>query len=137
MPTTKKVNYTPAQEKEMDETYPTSKDSTDEDRADAIKALASKFGKTEPSIRSKLSNMGIYIVPKTVSKVSGAVVVRKPELVAQLAEKLGLEGEDIKKVDSGIKATKGFLELVLAQMSHLEVRIAEFEAPAQPETETA
>jgi len=126
MTTIKTPNYSEKQETEMDTLYTGA--TTDEERANVVEALRTAYDKTPASIRSKLSRMGIYIKPAKVSKATGGVVVRKPELVAQLAEKLGLEGNDVKKVDSGNKATKTFLELVLAQMSYLEERIAEFEA---------
>ena len=118
MTTAKTPNYSDSQEQELESVYTAS--NTDADRKEDVKNLAVKFGRTEASIRSKLSNMGIYIKPEKVSKATGEKVVRKPELVAQLAEKLGLEGDDVKTVASLEKATIPALKAVIAQMTFLE-----------------
>lgn len=129
MPTTKKVNYTEAQEQEMKAVYESceNEDRTiaDTQRSQAVEQLAIKFGKTPASIRSKLARMEVYIRPEKVSQATGKKAVRKPELTAQLALKLGVPA---KETVSGEKATKSFLEMVLLQMTTLENRITELEA---------
>lgn len=139
MTTVKKVNYTPAQEEEMKTVYTSISEDAENDtkRAEVVASLALKFGKTDASIRSKMSREGYYIRPEKVSTATGKKVVRKPVLVAQLADKLGLEGDNRKKVASGEKATKSFLELVIAQMTFLEKRIAEFEAIEEQDIEVS
>jgi len=102
--TTKVVNYTD----EMVETIVSVYEAAPE-RA-TVDALAEKFGKTPRSIIAKLSTLGIYKAPARVTK-SGAPVVKKEALVAEINNKLGVE------LPSLVKANKQDLEALFAALS--------------------
>ena len=102
--TTKVVNYTD----EMVETIVAVYEAAPE-RA-TVDALAEKFGKTPRSIIAKLSTLGIYKAPARVTK-TGAPVVKKEALVAEINNKLGVE------LPSLVKANKQDLEALFAALS--------------------
>ena len=102
--TTKVVNYTD----EMVETIVSVYEAAPE-RA-TVDALAEKFGKTPRSIIAKLSTLGIYKAPARVTK-TGAPVVKKEALVAEINNKLGVE------LPSLVKANKQDLEALFAALS--------------------
>ena len=102
--TTKAVNYTD----EMVETIVSVYEAAPE-RA-TVDALAEKFGKTPRSIIAKLSTLGIYKAPARVTK-TGAPVVKKEALVAEINNKLGVE------LPSLVKANKQDLEALFAALS--------------------
>ncbi len=79
-----------------------------------IEALAVLAGKSTRSIVAKLSREGVY-----TSKVKAKAEVRvtKDELVAQIAEHIGVDEETI---DSLEKATAGTLKIVLAALQKAE-----------------
>ena len=77
-------NYTDEMVAHMEEVY-----SANPTRATA-EELAVEFEKPVRSIIAKLSNMGIYKAQARTTK-SGAPVVRKEELVAQIQESLGTQ----------------------------------------------
>ena len=101
---TKVVNYTD----EMVETIVSVYEAAPE-RA-TVDALAEKFGKTPRSIIAKLSTLGIYKAPARVTK-TGAPVVKKEFLVAEINNKLGVE------LPSLVKANKQDLEALFAALS--------------------
>lgn len=101
---TKVVNYTD----EMVETIVSAYEAAPE-RA-TVDALAEKFGKTPRSIIAKLSTLGIYKAPARVTK-TGAPVVKKEALVAEINNKLGVE------LPSLVKANKQDLEALFAALS--------------------
>ena len=101
---TKAVNYTD----EMVETIVSVYEAAPE-RA-TVDALAEKFGKTPRSIIAKLSTLGIYKAPARVTK-TGAPVVKKETLVAEINNKLGVE------LPSLVKANKQDLEALFAALS--------------------
>jgi hypothetical protein len=101
---TKAVNYTD----EMVETIVSVYEAAPE-RA-TVDALAEKFGKTPRSIIAKLSTLGIYKAPARVTK-TGAPVVKKEALVAEINNKLGVE------LPSLVKANKQDLEALFAALS--------------------
>jgi len=101
---TKVVNYTD----EMVETIVSVYEAAPE-RA-TVDALAEKFGKTPRSIIAKLSTLGIYKAPARVTK-TGAPVVKKEALVAEINNKLGVE------LPSLVKANKQDLEALFAALS--------------------
>ena len=101
---TKVVNYTD----EMVETIVSVAEAAPE-RA-TVDALAEKFGKTPRSIIAKLSTLGIYKAPARVTK-TGAPVVKKEALVAEINNKLGVE------LPSLVKANKQDLEALFAALS--------------------
>jgi len=76
-----------------------------------VEALAGQFDKPKRSIISKLSNIGIYIPASKGKTKTGAPVVRKDELVAEIQASLGVE------VPTLAKATKGDLEKLLGALS--------------------
>lgn len=94
--TIKSVNYTPAMVEDMIAVYqeaPTS---------DTVEALAKQYDKTTRSIIAKLSAEGVYVKQDRVGKTkTGADVIKKSDLVAQITEALG--GLDIPSLE---KATK-------------------------------
>ena len=101
--TTKAVNYTD----EMVETIVSVYEAAPE-RA-TVDALAEKFGKTPRSIIAKLSTLGIYKAPARVTK-TGAPVVKKEALVAEINNKLGVE------LPSLVKANKQDLEALVSAL---------------------
>jgi hypothetical protein len=71
--------------------------------------LAKVFGRTEASIRAKLSNLGVYEKPvKDATKKDGETKSSaKAEIVVNLAILLGLKMEDLASLE---KATKNDLQ---------------------------
>lgn len=106
-------NYTDAQVEQM----------TDEYNAnpvlDTVKALAAEFGKSVPSVRGKLSNLGIY--KPQVKATSTKTVVRKDELVGQLESIFGIE------VPSLVKATKADLEALVSKVLVMKEGLVAFQ----------
>ena len=70
-----------------------------------VEALAETFGKSTRSIIAKLSREGVYVAqPKTTK--SGAPVVRKGEIVAEITQLLGVHESDTMTL---VKASKADL----------------------------
>lgn len=83
---------------------------------ETVANLATLFGKSTRSIVAKLSREGVY---KAKAKEKSEARVTKDEMVAKIAEHLGVPEETI---DSLEKATLGTLKLVLAALeAHDEV----------------
>lgn len=97
-------NYTAEMETAMTERY------TASPTRETVAALAAEFEKTERSVISKLSNLGVYQKAEATTK-SGKPIVRKSELVAQINETFGIE------VPSLEKASKADLEALVAAVS--------------------
>lgn len=74
---------------------------------ESVEALATAFGKSVRSVVAKLSREGVY---KSKAKARGEVRVTKDELIARIAEHIGVAEETI---DSLEKATAGTLKIVL------------------------
>ena len=74
---------------------------------EAVEALAAATGKSVRSIVAKLSREGVY---KSKAKAKGEARITKDELVAKIAEHIGVAEETI---DSLEKATAGTLKIVL------------------------
>lgn len=72
-----------------------------------VDALAAEFDKTPRSVIAKLSALGVYVKPTPVTK-TGAPVVRKSEIIAQIQDALGGEFPSLEK------ASKADLEALLA-----------------------
>ena len=72
-----------------------------------VATIAEKFGKTTRSIIAKLSREGVYEAEKRVTK-TGEAVITKAQLVAQIAEKVGVDS-----VESLAKATKQDLQTLV------------------------
>jgi len=64
-------------------------DYQDNPTKDTVAKLASEFNKTTRSIVAKLVREGVYVAAPRVTK-TGAPVVRKSELVAQIQDQLGI-----------------------------------------------
>ena len=75
-----------------------------------VDALADQFEKTPRSIIAKLSALGVYQKPERVTK-TGAPVVKKETIVAEINSKLGVE------LPSLVKANKQDLEALFAALS--------------------
>lgn len=93
------VNYTEDMVASMTEQYEA------EPTMATVEALAAQFNKPKRSIISKLSNIGIYVPASKGKTKTGAPVVRKDELVAQIKASLGTN-----QLDSLAKASKADLE---------------------------
>ena len=57
-----------------------------------VEALAETFGKSTRSIIAKLSREGVYVAQPKITK-AGAPIVRKADIVADIASVLGVELE--------------------------------------------
>lgn len=77
---------------------------------EAVEAIATAVGKSTRSIVAKLSREGVY---KSKAKAKGEARVTKDELVAKIAEHIGVAEDTI---DSLEKATAGTLKIVLAAL---------------------
>jgi len=75
-----------------------------------VDSLAERFDKSPRSIIAKLSTLGIYQAPTRVTK-TGAPVVKKEFIVAEINSKLGVE------LPSLVKANKQDLEALFAALS--------------------
>jgi hypothetical protein len=118
MTTVKKTNYTEAQEKRLAAVYkPTA---SEVDRASQMVALSNEMGRTIPSIRSKLSNMKLY-----VAKVQAAAKgkrVSKAEIVTTISEVENL------KNDSFFNSLDSVNRDVLLWIASLQLKAFDLEA---------
>ena len=105
--TDKTPNYTKEQTEQLVNEYRAAE--SDADRKAVVDAIAQEFGKKPASVRAKLSSLNEYIKPAAVTK-NGEPVVRKAQLVTQIAEALELDEESIGSME---KATKSALHKVL------------------------
>jgi hypothetical protein len=111
--TEKTVNYTDAMVEALYAGYdPTA---SDEVRKAQVKALAVEVGRSEPSVRAKLTREKIY---KTLTKApAGKATIRKAQLVTAIAAKLDVD-EDV--IGSLEKATKNALIRVYNALPSVE-----------------
>ena len=70
---------------------------------DTVESLANEFDKSVRSVIAKLSREGVYVAQPKVTK-TGEPVVRKQELVAEVAEHFGIE------IPTLVKASKADLQ---------------------------
>ena len=70
---------------------------------ETVDNLASQFGKTTRSVIAKLSREGVYVAQPKVTK-SGEPVVRKQELVSEVADHFGIA------IPTLVKASKADLQ---------------------------
>ena len=105
----KTVNYTPEMVEIMTEKY------TQDPSEGTVEDLANDLGKTKRSIISKLSSLNLYVRKEKVTK-AGKPIVKKSELVIQVAEALGLEG-----LESLEKANKADLEKLVAAFERFDI----------------
>ena len=85
-------------------------DYQDNPTKDTVAKLASEFNKTTRSIVAKLVREGVYVAAPRVTK-TGAPVVRKSELVAQIQDQLGI------LLPSLEKASKQDLEILASAIT--------------------
>ena len=90
-------------------------DYTDSPTPETVAKLASEFSKTTRSIVAKLVREGVYKAQQRVTK-TGAPVVRKAELVAQIQEQLGVEVPTLEK------ASKADLEALVCSITTMSER---------------
>ena len=103
----KAVNYTAQNVEQIVSTYQLC--ASDESRKIAVANLAKELGKTVRSIIAKLSREGVYVSPQKATK-TGAAVIRKEAIVADIASHIGVDFESIKSLG---KATKADLAMLL------------------------
>ena len=104
---TKQVNYTADQTAELVQAYTSAK--TDAERKEVVKLFAGVIGKTEASIRAKLSAEKVYVKPQRLTK-GGKAIVKKAELADKIADLIGKDREVMGSLD---KATKVALEAII------------------------
>ena len=85
-------------------------DYQDNPTKDTVTKLASEFNKSTRSIVAKLVREGVYVAAPRVTK-TGAPVIRKSEIVAQIQDALGVQFSTLEK------ASKADLERLLAAVS--------------------
>ena len=78
---------------------------------ETVENLATQLGKTTRSVVAKLSREGVY---QAKSKTSGVARVKKSELVAQIAAKVGASEEVLESLE---KATHEALELLASRLA--------------------
>jgi len=116
--TTKQPEYTPAIETIMETVYTGAE--TDQERANAVQALVKQLGNTSASIRSKLVRMELYIKPEKAGKTSA----KKAILVAQIADEMDKEEEDLESLE---KCNKNVLQAIISHYELLNRIITELE----------
>ncbi len=102
-------NYTDEMVSQMVENY------QEQPSMDTVHELAQAFGKTSRSIIAKLSREGVYKAQPRTTK-TGEPVVRKDELVAEMATILGIDEATIASV---AKATKTDLKNLVNRLSEI------------------
>ena len=100
------INYTDAMVASLAEGYDGT--ASDEDRKAQVAALAVDLGKSEASIRAKLTREGLYV--KLTAAPKGKAPVRKAALVQAIADKIDV---DVDVIGSLEKATKVTLNRIL------------------------
>lgn len=98
------INYTDAMVEELVSTYEATP------TRDTVEAFAAKFNKPVRSIIAKLSREGVY-QPVARATKTGAPIIRKEELVAQIQAQMGIE------VPSLIKASKADLQTIVSSFA--------------------
>ena len=103
--TAKVVNYTDEMVARLHEVYDGS--ANDEARKAQVAELAAELGKSEASVRAKLTTEGVY-VPYSKAP-AGKNTVRKAALVAAIADKLNVHVETVESLE---KANKVALAMI-------------------------
>ena len=96
-----KTNYTPEQTAQLVTGY---------QAGETVEQLATLLGKSTRSVVAKLSREGVY---KPKSKATGQARVKKSELVAMIAAKVGAHEEVLESLE---KATHEALELLASRL---------------------
>ena len=113
----KAPNYTPAQEARIREAAPMN-------LAKAT-ALALEFGKTPKSVVAKANSLGVVYEKKTRTAKDGSEIVKKTELVSEIAARIGVEAKDL---ESLANASKASLVKLLGSLAVPAADVAEMEA---------
>ena len=108
--TRKVVNYTDAMVARLHEGYDGT--ATDEERRAQVTALAAELGKSEASIRAKLTSEGIYVAYAKAQ--AGKNSVRKATIVAAIASQLGVSEEVAESLEKANKAILARIYTALA-----------------------
>jgi len=111
----KKVNYTAEMVDTMLEVYGNAEN--DAERKSAVETLASMLGRSVPSVRTKLSQLKVYIKPDNGKTGEKSDTVSKADLVLTIEDLLGLhpgEGKSLKF------ATKVVLEAIVEALNPLQ-----------------
>jgi len=97
----KTVNYTDAMTATAVEMYLGVVSESETVRAAMVKEIADTLGKTERSVRSKLSREKVYVPKKVVSKVTGETPAKKIELANRLRVVSGanINAENVAKMN--------------------------------------
>ena len=107
------TNYSEDQTVALVSGYTLVKDADQATRDATVAEFAEAFGKTVASIRAKLSRENVYVAKTRVTK-TGDAIVRKADLVNQIADAID---EDAEVIESLEKATKVTLQKILAAVS--------------------
>lgn len=108
--TVKVVNYTDEMVARMKEVYDGS--ASDADRKAQVAALAAELGKSEASVRAKLTSEGVY-VPYSKAP-AGKNTVRKATLVAAIAAQLDVAEEVVESLEKANKVALALIYKALA-----------------------
>jgi transposase-like protein len=90
-------NYSPEMTKQIVEAY---------QNGQSVEAIAENTGKSSRSIVAKLSREGVY---QAKTRAKGVSMVRKADLITEIAHSIGTSEELIESLE---KATKEALELI-------------------------
>jgi len=105
----KKVNYTDEMVTVMTTMYQAAE--TDAERKSALTEIAEKIGRSVPSVRTKLSQLKVYVKPGAGEKTeSKADSVSKAEMIEVIEPRLGLEPGEGKSLKM---TTKVVLQAIL------------------------
>jgi hypothetical protein len=85
----KKVNYTPEMINTATLMYQDANPSTASEQKEVLEAIAEVIGRSVPSVRTKLSQLKVYVRPKAVRE-EGKTLVKKSELIAKIEVIAGL-----------------------------------------------
>ncbi len=109
--TEKTVNYTDVMVEALHAGYDGT--ASDEDRQAQVKALAADLGKSDASIRAKLTREGIYVA--LTKAPAGKAVVRKAEIVQTIADLLEVDVDVVGSLEKATKVTLLRLSDALAE----------------------
>jgi len=82
---------------------------------DTVDTLAEELGKNARSVIAKLSREGVYVTQPRVTK-RGEPIIKKSELVCEIATILGVDEEQIATLE---KATKADLQNLINRLSSI------------------
>lgn len=105
---TKAVNYTDQDIETLAAGYDGA--ASDEARKEQVSALAEKLGKSEQSIRMKLTNLGLYVKPEPKASDKKARSATREQMVESFATMLNVDPEiKLRGLEKANKTTIAFL----------------------------